>query len=276
MARRHQRRVYGALLREAAATVQLAAENRDWIGGRPGILAVLHTWSRTLDYHPHVHLLVTAGGLTPDGVWVRLAHRRFLMPGYLLSHVFRAKMRDSLARAGLVTDRTDRVWRRRWTVHVAQVGSGAHAALYLSRYIYRVAITNERLVRYGQGRVTFRYTHARTRTTRALTLPVATFLTRFLDHVLPRGFTKVRWYGLLSASHRTDLARARQLLERQSAAPPAPAAPSTTPPADSEPPITPAPRADRCPVCRSGHLVLVAHYPAPRAPPAAIACTRAA
>jgi len=194
LARRHQRLVYGALLREAAASVQVVAEDRAWIGGTPGILAVLHTWSRTLDYHPHVHLLVTAGGLTPDGAaWIRPAHPRFLLPGYVLSPIFRAKMRDALTHAGIGAGIDARVWQRRWTVHVAPIGGGDHATLYLSRYVYRVALTNQRLDRFAEGRVTFQYTHARTHTTRSLTLPVDQFLTRFLHDVLPRGFTKVRW-----------------------------------------------------------------------------------
>ena len=102
VARSHQELVYAALLREAAAAVQTLADDRTWVGGTLGIMAVLHTWSRTMEYHPHAHLLVTAGGLSPDGAaWVQPAHARFLMPGYALSTIFRAKMRDALGRAGL-------------------------------------------------------------------------------------------------------------------------------------------------------------------------------
>ena len=284
VARRHQRVVYGALLREAAASVQAVAEDRAWIGGTPGILAVLHTWSRTLDYHPHVHLLVTAGGLTPDGAaWIRPAHPRFLLPGYVLSAIFRAKMRDALARAGVGADVDARVWQRRWTVHVERIGTGAHATLYLSRYVYRVALTNRRLDRFAEGRVTFQYTHARTQTTRSLTLPVEDFLTRFLHHVLPRGFTKVRWYGLLSAGRRADLDRARGLLARRprpadDAPPPTCRVAEPSPPDAASPPDNPAPAVgqtttNRCSVCTRGHWVLVQRYPPSRAPPS---CSAAA
>jgi hypothetical protein len=272
LARRHQRLVYGALLREAAASVQVVAEDRAWIGGTPGILAVLHTWSRTLDYHPHVHLLVTAGGLTPDGAaWIRPAHAGFLLPGYVLSRLFRAKMRDALAHAGVGAGIDARLWQRRWTVHVEPIGSGEHATLYLSRSVYRVALTNGRLERFADGRVTFQYTHARTHTTRSLTVPVDDFLTRFLHHVLPRGFTKVRWYGLLSPSRRTDLERARALLTLRR--PPAEdTAPSTPRVAKPAPRDDPAPGAvqtppNRCAVCAHGHWVLVQRYPPSRAPP---------
>src|SRR3989338_4610716 len=98
-----------------------------------------------------------------------------------------------------------------------QIGRGEHAALYLSRYVYRVAVTNHRLKRFEQGRITFRYPHARTQEKRHLTLPADTFIGRFLQHVLPRGFTKIRYYGLLSPTGRTDLERARHLLDLHAA-----------------------------------------------------------
>ena len=214
VARAHQELVYAALLRDAAAAVQTLADDRTWVGGTLGIMAVLHTWSRTMEYHPHAHLLVTAGGLAPDGTaWVKPAHARFLTPGYALSAIFRAKMRDAVVRAGVSGEIDPHVWERSWTVHLQQIGRGAHAAHYLSRYVYHVALTNHRLERFADGRVTFRYTHARTQETRRITLPVDTFLARFLQHVLPRGFTKIRYYGLLSPTGRADLERARHLLE---------------------------------------------------------------
>lgn len=161
VARSHQRLVYAALLREAAAAVQTLAADRQWVRGTIGILAALHTWSRTLEYHRHAHLLVTAGGLTADGSWITPAHPRFLMPGYALSQIFRAKLRDALRRAGLEREIDPKVWRRAWTVLLQQIGTGAQATLYLSRYIYRVARTNDRLEPFEHDRVTFRYTHAR-------------------------------------------------------------------------------------------------------------------
>ena len=256
IARRQPRVVYAALLREAAAAVQTLAQDPQWIGGTVGILAVLHTWTRTLEYHPHAHLLVTAGGLTPDGTaWIKPAHATFLMPGYALSAVFRAKMRDALTRAGLTDAIEPRVWRRRWTVHVQSIGSGHHAALYLSRYIYRVAITDHRIHRHRDGRISFTYTHAATGETRRVTLSVERFLDRFLLHVLPRAFPKVRSYGLLSPSRRADLDRTRSLLTTHAATIATASAPPSTPrrPSPPPPPVpSPHQRHDRpdrqCPV----------------------------
>ena len=268
VARSHQTTVYTALLRDAAASVQMLAHDRTWVGGTLGILAVLHTWSRTLEYHPHAHLLVTAGGLASDGTtWIKPAHARFFMPGYMLSRIFRAKLRAALARAGLDHDIDPAVWERRWTVHVQQIGSGEHALLYLARYVYRVAITNHRIERFVQGLVTFRYTHARSGQTRRLTLPVQAFLARFLLHVLPRGFVKIRSYGLLSPSRRSDLERARHLLGSH----PVHRIDRTT---NDRPDTTiataivdPTAPTLHCPVCERGTLTFLARLERSRAPP---------
>jgi hypothetical protein len=278
VARAHQRCIYSMLLQQAAATVLTFAQDPDWIGGTPAILAVLHTWSRTLDYHPHAHLLVSAGGLSADGsAWMRPAHPRFLMPGYALSSVFRARMRNALVRAGFAQEVENGVWSKPWNVHVQQIGTGEQATLYLSRYVYRVALTHHRLVRFHNGHVTFRYMHARTHQNKQLTLPVDRFIARFLQHVLPRGFPKIRSYGLLSPSRRRDLERARHLLQLHSAST------RTTPSADELP--TNAARDSNstenanntstsnsltdfcCRACRHGQLILLERFRRARAPP---------
>jgi hypothetical protein len=272
LARSNQKVVYAALLREAAASVQTLANDRQWVGGTLGILAVLHTWSRTLEYHPHAHLLVTAGGLSSDGAaWVKPAHPRFLVPGYMLSQIFRAKIRDTLAKVGLDRDIDPKVWTRRWAVHVQQIGSGDHATRYLSRYVYRVALSNHALERFAHDRVTFRYTHARSGKTKRLTLPVDVFIGRFLQHVLPSAFTKVRYYGLLSPTSRPDLESARHLLQlhagqaTQTSTVTAAAIPDQS--TSSTDLSAPAPLRPLCPACQRGHLHLVERFRRSRAPP---------
>ncbi|HEX9704750.1 MAG TPA: IS91 family transposase [Gemmatimonadales bacterium] len=280
VARSNQKVVYATLLREAAATVQKLAGDRQWIGGTPGMLAVLHTWSRTLAYHPHAHLLVTAGGLSSDGTaWIKPAHPRFFAPGYMLSEIFRAKMRAALVRAGLDSDIDPTVWTRRWTVHVQQIGTGDHAVRYLARYVYRVALSNHALESFTHGRVTFSYTHSRARAVKHLELPVDAFLGRFLQHVLPRGFTKIRSYGLLSPGRRPALERARHLLQLHAppAAPTSVSTNATIPDHSTDHSTTSADvdtRADtadtsapRCPVCQHGHLRFVDRFQRSRAPP---------
>ena len=165
------------------------------------------------------------------------------------------------------------IWQQKWTVHVKAIGTGEHAALYLSRYVYHVALTNHRIERFEpgepgtQGRVTFRYQHARTGETRRVTLPVDAFIARFLQHVLPRGFTKIRSYGLLSPTRRPDLDRTRYLLQLHSDSRVAQSDETTAKPSD-EIPHTDAISAElRCPMCQRGHLQFVERYPRSRAPP---------
>jgi hypothetical protein len=269
IARAHQRAVYDSLLREAAGSIQTLAADPQWLGARPAMLAVLHTWSRTLAYHPHAHLLVTAGGLAPDGVsWRKPTHSRFLVPGYALSQVFRAKMRDALTRQDLAHLTDPRVWRIPWTVHVKHIGNGHQAALYLSRYVYRVAISNDRIEAFSQDRVTFRYTDGRTRETRRMTLPAQDFIGRFLQHVLPRRFSKIRYYGLLSPAAADDLATARRLLlaAADSVEATSECDRRAVPPLSTDPTAS-APPAPLCPACGTGYLRLEHSNRRTRAPP---------
>lgn len=271
LARAHQRTLYTVLLQQAARSLQEVAEDRRWVGGQLGSLAVLHTWSRTLAYHPHVHLLVTAGGLTADGgTWVKPAHERFLLPGYVLSQVFRRRVLDALEEADLELPSPCELRRSRWVVHLQHVGDGRHALRYLSRYVHRIALSAHSIERYDGRRVTYRYRCSRSGQIKRCTLDATTFVARFLQHVLPRGFTKVRYYGLFSPACRQRRERARELLETHALAvamdPPASASCSqdtSTAAAEAETPSVPR----RCRVCGKGTLLFRADLPRQRAPP---------
>ncbi|HEX7213661.1 MAG TPA: IS91 family transposase [Methylomirabilota bacterium] len=276
LARSHQGTVYDLLLREAAAALQLLADDPKWVGAKLGILAVLHTWARDLSYHPHVHLLATAGGLADQGeTWRKPARPRFLVPGYALSTIFRAKVRDALDRENLLAQVEPTIFRKSWNVHLEHAGDGEHAAEYLSRYVHRVAITNDRIEAFDHGRVTFRYVDSRTQQTRRLTLPVHAFIARFLQHVLPKGFQKIRGYGLFRPADTRQRQRARHLLELDPALP----QPPKNSPATSQPDgdTLDLDRRRLCPACRRGHLIRLrtSHRPPPlslctdtiRAPP---------
>jgi hypothetical protein len=253
LARAHPKTVYGLLMQCAAAALQTLARDPRYLGGRPGCLAVLHTWTRALLYHPHVHLLVTAGGLSAEGTtWIPAKRRRYLVPVEALSPIFRAKLCAALKQAGLLEHVPPNVWQQSWVVHCQPAGGGEEVLDYLGRYLFRVAIPNSRLERLADGQVTFRYRDNRTHKLRRATLPAVDFLHRFLQHVLPRGCTKVRYYGLWSPTCRGQLEQARTLL---SAPPPAASLASAALP----PPVAPAsaPLPARCPHCRLGTLVLV-------------------
>lgn len=250
----HQKVVYGLLMTAAAGALLTLTADPRYLGARPGMLAVLHTWTRALLYHPHVHMLVTAGGLRqPDGTWVPPTHAAFLVPGRALSRLFRAKVRAGLRKAGLLEQAPPSVWRQEWVVHVQHAGTGEKVLDYLARYVFRIALVNSRLERFEDGQVTFRYRDGRTGTTKRCTLDAVSFLRRFLQHVLPQGFAKVRHYGLFSPSRHDLLAQAReQLIAASASPPPVPArldpAPVPAPPISSPP---------RCPTCGIGVLHLV-------------------
>ena len=247
----HQRVVYGVLMRSAAAALQRLAADPRYVGARLGCLAVLHTWTRAMRYHPHVHLLVTAGGLSADGTqWIAPKNPAFLVPVQALSVIFRAKVCAGLRRAGLLDQVPPGIWSTPWVVHAQPAGRGQRVLDYLGRYVFPIAIANSRLEQVTADDVTFRYRDNRTQEVRRVTLTGVEFLDRFLRHVLPRGCAKVRYYGLWSAAHRADRTRARTLLTALAliATPQLPASSSTSSRAE----------APQCPHCRVGTLIVIA------------------
>jgi hypothetical protein len=213
--RRHQKSMYGLLMQVAAQAVKELCAKKRYLGALPGMLAVLHTWNGQLGYHPHVHLLVTGGGITPDGQHWEPARGEFLVPVALLSRTVAAKFHAALQAkvpavlAGLPQD----VWRREWVSFVKHYGHGNDAVLnYLSRYVFRTAISKARILGMNQTHVTFRWKDRKAGAWRIERLPGVEFLRRFLQHVLPRGFHKVRYYGLWHPSQRAASARAWLLL----------------------------------------------------------------
>jgi hypothetical protein len=273
--RRHQKLLYGLLMQVAAEAIKELCANRRHLGALPGILSVLHTWNGRLGYHPHVHMLITGGGITPDGQHWNPAHGEFLVPVAVLSRKIAAKFRDALkAKAPALFARIPaNVWRREWVSFVKHYGHGNDAVLnYLSRYVFRTAISNARILGMDQTHVTFRFKDRHTGTWRTERLPGVEFLRRFLQHVLPRGFHKVRYYGLWHPSKRTESARAWVQLMLETSA-------ETTKPlkladllhalgqlAQRTDRLSPDPQDDeadcpRCPHCGSVHTRLLGEYP---------------
>ena len=256
LARSHQKQVYRLLMRCAAAALQKLSLDPRYLGAHIGCLAVLHTWTRAMLYHPHVHLLVTGGGLSADGAqWIEPKNIAYLVPVRALSVIFRAKVCAALKKAGLLQQAPPKLWKKNWVVHCQPAGSGQKVLDYLGRYVFRIAISNSRLERIDNGEVTFRYRDNRSQQMRHVTLPALEFIGRFLQHVLPQGCAKVRYYGICSSSARKQLDQARTLL---STAPPVPSAELTPSPSQPElpPPASP-PLPDICPHCRTGHLSIV-------------------
>jgi hypothetical protein len=231
---------YNALFEAASATLRDVAANPKRLGAQLGILMVLHTWGQNLHHHPHVHAVVSGGGLScnargvvdADAVW-RSCRPGFFLPVRVLSRVFRGKYLELVRAAfdqgqlhfptrlqGLADPKRFAAWLRPlyakdWVVYAKPPFGGPGQVLkYLARYTHRVAISNSRLLKLEQGRVTFRSKdYADERRHKTTTLDAVEFLRRFLQHVLPRGFMKIRHYGLLASRHRQEkLQQSRQLL----------------------------------------------------------------
>jgi Putative transposase/Transposase zinc-binding domain len=271
--------VYDLLFRAASETMLTIAADPRHLGARIGITAVLHTWGSAMTHHPHVHMIVPGGGIAPDGRrWVS-SRPAFLLPVRVLGKLFRRLFLTRLIELhstsrftffGSMAHLVDRraflrhlapVRTKRWVVYAEPPFAGPEAVLaYLSRYTHRVAISNRRLITFDETGVTFRYKDYRRsgpERQQVMTLAADEFIRRFLLHVLPRGFHRIRHYGLLAASSRkAGLALARELL---AVAPPAGADPDDEP-VDVRPP---------CPCCGGFMIVIEAfeRWQQPRAPP---------
>ena len=209
--RTHQKQLYNLLFQTSAAATQQLARDPQWLGGKIGMVGVLHTWGRNLIYHPHIHYLIPAGGLTEQRTWRATTHN-FFLPVKALSRIFRAKFRDALRQTDWFEDIPASTWQNEWVVHCKPVGDGAAALKYLAPYIFRVAISNKRILKVAHDKVTFRFRRSDTGQWRTCTLDALEFIRRFLQHVLPKGFVKVRYYGLFSPGNRHLLSAVRQEL----------------------------------------------------------------
>ena len=225
LALRNQKVIYGLLFRASAATLLEVARNPKRLGADIGFFSVLHTWNQKLEHHPHVHCVVPAGGLSPDHArWVS-AGRGFFLPVRVLGRVFRGKFIAGLRRAfaqgklgfyGRIKELSDpkafgdllrQTYRHEWVVYSKKpFGGPDHVLRYLGAYTHRVAISNHRLIAFEDGKVTFRWPDsAHKNKKRRMTLPVNEFLRRFLLHLLPLGFVRIRHFGFLANRKRAEL-----------------------------------------------------------------------
>lgn len=209
--------VYTLLFKAASETLTELAADRTYLGAQIGITAVLHTWGQNLMLHPHVHCIVPGGGLTPDGRWVN-SRKKFFLPVKVLSRKFRGKFLCYLKQAtlefhGSLEPLRDEDKARKWMASLYQkewvvyckppFRTPAHMVEYLGRYTHRVAISNHRIVGMEDDKVTFRWRDYRDgNRQKEMTLAAQEFIRRFLMHVLPKGFTRIRHYGLLSPRNR--------------------------------------------------------------------------
>jgi hypothetical protein len=269
LARQNQRLFYGLLFRAVSQTLlEIAADPRH-LGAQIGFLAVLHTWSQNLLHHPHVHCVVPAGGIAPDGSkWIP-CRQKFFLPVRVLSRLFRGKLlaflREAYAKgklqfsgqlAALADPARFQTWLRTlkksdWVVYAKPpFGGPEHVLKYLARYTHRVAISHGRLVSLEQGQVRFRWRDSKDNNrTKTMTLDAIEFIRRFLLHILPSGFVKIRHFGFLANRNRSvRLDLCRRHLEA-----PVPADAPTGLLTDQQKRAA----ERRCPVCQTGTLHIV-------------------
>lgn len=277
IAYQNKRVVYNILFGAVAETLRTIAADPKHLGAQIGWLAVLHTWGQTLEHHPHIHCVVPGGGLAADGkTWIS-CRPRFFLPVRVLSRLFRrlflkrlneafqaSKLRffstlQSLSKRAVWRRYLDGVRSREWVVYAKPPFGGPEQVLkYLARYTHRVAIANSRLVEMNNGYVSFRwkdYRHGNEQ--KVMTVTADEFIRRFLLHVLPKGFQRIRLYGLLSNRSRgAALDSVRHLLN------PSSTSTSQVESAESEPEHSKlAISRQRCPICRRGRMIPIAILP---------------
>jgi len=215
--RQHQKIGYNILFDAAAYAMKKVMKKQLFGDELFGFMAVLHTWTRALSYHPHVHLLVPGGAWNKgDKCWTPTPSSMFLIPEKALSSVFRAVFVKMMRRVLPENSIPQKVFAKDWVVKVLPALSHKKSVLsYLSRYVKKTAITNNRILAGENGTVTFRYQDNKTRQWKTMTLPAIQFMSRFLQHVLPKGFTKIRHYGLLTPANREYLSLAQVVLSKE-------------------------------------------------------------
>jgi Putative transposase/Transposase zinc-binding domain len=253
--RSHQRPAYPAMFHASAMALKRLATDTRFIGtDLPGFTGVLHTWGRQLQYHPHIHYIVPGGGLSKDrAAWVP-SRANFFVPVKALSPIYRALFKEEMHHAGLLEHIDPQVWTIPWNVHSQAHHHGHSAFTYLAPYVFKVAISNHRIVALTDRTVTFTYRKVGSARLRTAHLEGIEFLRRFLQHVLPDGLQKVRHFGFLHASCALSLATIRLRIVQGH-----PGEEQLTP---RQPP---APSAARCPLCGTPMRVVMRVWTSPSA-----------
>jgi hypothetical protein len=250
--------LHDLLFATSAAALQAVAANSRHLGGELGMLGVLHTCGRQVQHHPHLHYIIPGGALRTDGKkWLPARAGNWLLPKAAVAAAFRTGLQDALAAAApeLHAQIGDAVWRSGWWVHFAHAGSGQNVVRYLARYVGRTAISDERIVHADDQTVRFCYTDSQTKERKECPLTAEEFMRRYLQHVLPRGQHRVRYFGWMHPAARARRMKVETLL-------------SVVIVVRSKPDTPPAWHL-RCPHCDQFTLVRIGSLA--RAPPA---CTR--
>lgn len=199
--RANQKAAYCAMFKASSESIKTIVKDPRFVGtDLPGFTGVLHTWGRLLPYHPHIHYIIPAGGLSTDRKKWITARNSFYLPVRALSKIFRAKFKAEMVKLDLVKQIDPVVWSSEWIVNCQAVGKPEASLKYLAPYVFRVAISDNRIIAVKNRKVIFRYRKTGSRRLRKTSMEVMEFIRRFLQHVLPAGFMKVRHYGFMNAN----------------------------------------------------------------------------
>ena len=213
VARSHQKIVYAALFSCAHEALTKLAKDKRFVGShRIGYLAVLHTWGSMLQYHPHIHLVIPGGAVSEDGDQWLSSRQDLFVHTRPFTRIFKAKFRDAIKKANLISKITPSVWKEKWVAHSQSAGKGQNSLRYLARYVFRVAISNNRIKSIENNSITFLHKDRQRKTYKTTTLEAMEFIRRFLQHVLPKGFMKIRHYGFLNPNSAFSIEKLRELI----------------------------------------------------------------
>jgi len=212
--RSNQRLGYSAMFKASSQAIKKLAADQKYMGGDlPGFFGLLHTWGRQLHYHPHIHYVVPGGTLSTQEHRWHPSRIDFYLPIRALSKIFRAKFRDEIQKAGLLANIPAELWHIDWNVNCQAVGACEHSLRYLAPYVFKVAISDRRILKVQNRIVSFRYKKPHSQRWRTMTLEVMEFIRRFLQHVLPTGFMKLRYYGFMNPNSSVPLNQISALIE---------------------------------------------------------------
>jgi len=199
--RSNQQIACSALFKSSADAIKLLAKDKKYIGGDVcGFFGALHTWGEQLSYHPHIHFIVPGGAFSADDLQWHPSRTDFLLPVKALSPIIRAKFKDEMIKADKCKQIPSDVWETDWNVNCKAVGKAEYSIRYLAPYVFKVAITDSRIVSVKDRIVTFRCKKEKSNRPRTVSLDVIEFIRRYLTHVLPSGFMKIRYYGFMNSN----------------------------------------------------------------------------
>ena len=211
--RSHQKITYAALFSCTHEALKKLARDKRFVGStRIGYLAVLHTWGSMLQYHPHLHLVIPGGAVSEKGDQWLSSRQDLFVHTKPLEKIVKAKFKDAMTKAQLIDKIDPSVWKKQWVVDSQAVGKGQNSLRYLSRYVFRVAISNNRIKSIENNVIKFLYKDRHRKTWKTMKLDAMEFIRRFLQHVLPRGFMKIRHYGFLNPNSPFSIDKIRELI----------------------------------------------------------------